>query len=451
MDGQPIDLIRCLQALPAPALLVRAGAVVACNEGARELLCGGATLPACAWLATVESGRAGTPIVVEHHRGEAAPIQVEVVLGPAVDERGSRVALLRGVDAEASSRHRLERGLAFERLLTRGSASLMRSGEDELDAAIEEVLGAVGRFFGVDRAYVFLIDDATATQSNTHEWVAPGISSEACNLQQVPLDTFPWLLAQLRGDQVFRYASLDELPVEASSERAEFEREGIQSVLVVPLWSAGALQGFIGFDAVGARVEWDEACEVGLRLLAQMLAGAIEARAMAARLRRQATHDALTGLPNRLYLRDRFGAHGGLQADLFLAVIDVDDFKRVNDRRGHASGDALLRELGRRLGAVVGTGGVVARIGGDEFVVVAPRGNATADAFAARLLAAADAPFDLPGGPHETGISVGVVQNTGGDASLDVVLDRADAAMYRAKSAGKNGWALAGRREAVAG
>lgn len=451
MGGRPIDLIQCVEALPAPALLVRAGAVVCCNEGARALLACGEAVPLCPWLSMADSHASGVPVVVEHVRPDAAPLRIEVVLGAAVDASGARFALLREVDVEAASRHRLERGLAFERLLTRGSASLMRSGEEHLDAAIEEVLGAVGRFFGVDRAYVFLIDDAAATQSNTHEWVAPGISSEACNLQQVPLDTFPWLLAQLRMDQVFRYASLDELPAGAASERAEFEREGIQSVLVVPLWSGGALQGFIGFDAVCARVEWDDACVVGLRLLAQMLASAIDARAMAVRLRRQATHDALTGLPNRLYLRERFGAHGGLQPDLFLAVIDVDDFKRVNDRRGHASGDALLRELGRRLGAVVGAGGVVARIGGDEFVVIAPQEGATADAFAARLLAVAEAPFDLAGGPHPAGISVGVVQSADGDASLDAVLDRADAAMYRAKSAGKNGWALAGRCEAVAG
>lgn len=448
MDGSPIDTIQCLDALPVPALLLRAGRVVACNTRARDLLGIDGHAPASTWLVRVESTPAGSPVVVEHDRPGMAPIRIEVSLGPCIDAAGSRFMLLRDVEAEASSRRGLERGLEFERLLTRGSALLMRSTDDRLDEAIEEVLGTVGGFFGVDRAYAFMIDEAAYTQSNTHEWVAPGISSEAGNLQDVPLDAFPWLLARLRGDEVFRYASLDALPAEAANERAEFEREGIQSILIVPLRSAGHLQGFIGFDAVGARVDWDDACVASLRLLAQMLASAIESRATAACLRRQATHDSLTGLPNRLYLRERFGTCSRKSSDAFVAVIDIDDFKRVNDRHGHAGGDALLRELGRRLSAAVSAGGLVARIGGDEFVVVQPCVDERAETVAARLLAVAQAPFELPGGAHRAGISVGLVRS-GGDASLDSILDAADAAMYRAKSAGKNRWALAGGREAL--
>lgn len=446
-----MDVARYLEALPAPTLLVRGARVLAGNARARHLLGGGRDLPSCDWLAQLIPGDVGAPVVVEHLRQDAGPVRIEVALGPCIDADGRRFAILRDVDAEACSRLALERGLEFERLLTRASALLVRSDGDRLDSTVEDVLGNVGRFFGVDRAYVFLIDEATATQSNTHEWVAPGISSEAGNLQDVPLDAFPWLLAELRADRVFRYVSLDALPRDAVNERAEFEREGIQSILIVPLWSAGALRGFIGFDAVSARVEWDDACVVGLRLLAQTLAGVLDTRALAARLRRQAMHDALTGLPNRLYLRDRFDGCSRPHADAFVALIDVDDFKLVNDRHGHSGGDALLRELARRLAGTLGAGGVVARIGGDEFVVVEPRARQTAEIFAAKLLAVARDPFELPGGTHRAGISVGLVQGSDEDAGLDAVLDRADAAMYRAKSAGKSRWALACAPETLAG
>src|SRR5690606_2356675 len=133
-----------------------------------------------------------------------------------------------GVEAQ------LQRRLQFERLLTIASARLIRATGPAVDDAIMSVLGDVGGFFAVDRAYVFLLDEAAGTQSNTHEWGATGISREAHNLQDVPLGTYPWLLSRLRADQVFQVDRVAEMPDEAASERAEFEREGIQSILIVP-------------------------------------------------------------------------------------------------------------------------------------------------------------------------------------------------------------------------
>lgn len=449
MDGTANDMARMLGAMPVPTLAVRDGQVVCANVAAEALL--GIRLraptPVADLLGAGFDMDGASPwrcdVVVDRRS-----LHVEVAVGPSFSAGGERLVLLRDVSREAETRQRLERGLAFERLLTRGSAELMRSPGDRLDAAIVEVLGAVGRFFGVDRAYVFLIDDDAATQSNTHEWVAPGISHEAHNLQDVPLDTFPWLLTQLRNDSVFRFECIADLPGEACNERAEFEREGIQSILIVPLWAGGALRGFAGFDAVRSRVEWGEPYVIGLRLLAQMLAGAIDARAMARRLRRQAMHDAVTGLPNRLYLRDRFeqcARHlpAAVRSAALVAVIDVDDFKVVNDRFGHACGDMLLRELGRRFEAALSSEGVVARVGGDEFVVVEPAGSERAEVFAQRILAAAREPFDVPGGHHRAAVSVGIVCGVEEGDELDTLLDRADVAMYRAKSSGKNRWALA--------
>ena len=260
------------------------------------------------------------------------------------------------------------------RVLSGESARLFRYRGGALDDAIVDVLGSVGAFFEVDRAYVFLVDDAAGTQSNTHEWVAPGISREAHNLQDVPLDTFPWLMQGLRADKAFEVPRVADLPPEAVNERAEFEREGIRSILVVPLWQGAALHGFVGFDAVRRHVDWGEHFVVGLRLMAQMVASALEARTLADRLHDQAFRDPLTGLPNRKLLEDRFSqAAGRLQrkgAGVLVAVIDVDDFKQVNDTHGHAVGDQLLCEVGRRLQAAVRGTDTVSRMGGDEFEVL---------------------------------------------------------------------------------
>lgn len=339
----------------------------------------------------------------------------------------------------------LQRRLAFERLLTAASAQLIRARGPALDEAIVAVLGSVGGFFEVDRAYVFLIDDAAGTQSNTHEWVAAGISREAHNLQDVPLTTYPWLMKRLRADQVFKVPRVADMPPEAVNERAEFDREGIQSILIVPLWQGTVLHGFVGFDAVRRQVDWDDHFVVGLRLMTQMVASALEARALAEQLHDQAFRDPLTGLPNRKLLEDRFAqAAARLQrkgSGVLVAVIDVDDFKQVNDTRGHAVGDQLLCEVGRRLQAAVRGTDTVSRMGGDEFVVLAEECGSDALAqLADRLLAACDAPIDIDGRTLQVGLSIGVARGIAPTDGLDGLLRAADAAMYRAKAEGKQRW-----------
>jgi diguanylate cyclase (GGDEF)-like protein/PAS domain S-box-containing protein len=157
-------------------------------------------------------------------------------------------------------------------------------------------------------------------------------------------------------------------------------------------------------------------------------------RRLRERLPEQATVDALTGLGNRHRLYDDLG--GALAVDRRPAVlyIDLDWFKPVNDRFGHEAGDELLRLVAARLTNCLRTGDALARIGGDEFVIVAPGlTGAGAEALAGRVVAALKEPFVLAATPAvRIGASVGV-ELAGPDDSPDDILRRADEAMYRAK------------------
>jgi diguanylate cyclase (GGDEF)-like protein len=158
------------------------------------------------------------------------------------------------------------------------------------------------------------------------------------------------------------------------------------------------------------------------------------------RLRVQATHDALTGLPNRTLLHDRMErAIAAAQTECHraaLLLIDLDGFKEINDTLGHNIGDGLLRLLAQRLDAVVGDGErTLARLGGDEFAIVLP---CVADAdvaatYARRVRSALRRPFTLEGVTLEVGASVGIAlcPDHGTDGSS--LLRCADVAMYRAK------------------
>jgi diguanylate cyclase (GGDEF)-like protein/PAS domain S-box-containing protein len=156
-------------------------------------------------------------------------------------------------------------------------------------------------------------------------------------------------------------------------------------------------------------------------------------------LEHQALHDALTGLPNRTLLLDRL-EHALAQRNGAVAalLIDMDQFKLVNDGMGHSAGDALLVETARRLVGAVRPGDTVCRLGGDEFVICCEQvaSPEAAMRIAERVAAAFTAPFVVEGRDLFVTVSVGVTISEDG-ATSDSLLRDADAAMYRAKERGR--------------
>jgi len=160
--------------------------------------------------------------------------------------------------------------------------------------------------------------------------------------------------------------------------------------------------------------------------------------------RRQAETDELTGLRNRRAITDaldKAGAHSTVGTPTAVLLIDIDHFKQVNDTRGHATGDAVLRTVAGVLDAGVRSGGTVGRYGGEEFLVVLPRvGEDEALRLAEELqrdVAAASTPVDAESSPIGVTISGGVAFWRDGD-TYETVVARADVALYAAKGAGRN-------------
>ncbi|WP_377644946.1 putative bifunctional diguanylate cyclase/phosphodiesterase [Oryzobacter terrae] len=160
----------------------------------------------------------------------------------------------------------------------------------------------------------------------------------------------------------------------------------------------------------------------------------------AAQLERLAFHDSVTGLGNRALLRRRagaVGAAGDAVSDTSLLLLDLDGFKEVNDTLGHTAGDALLLEVGDRLGRCVRTVDTVVRLGGDEFALLLPdTGPAKAAVTAERVLARLREPFHVDGVAVAVRGSIGIASGAG--AGLDEMLRDADLAMYAAKNAGRD-------------
>ncbi|GAA0583868.1 hypothetical protein GCM10010172_81030 [Paractinoplanes ferrugineus] len=167
--------------------------------------------------------------------------------------------------------------------------------------------------------------------------------------------------------------------------------------------------------------------------------------ALADRLHHQAYHDGLTGLPNRSLFAERLEAAVAGGGPAAAMLVDLDDFKEVNDRWGHAAGDALLREVAARLAACVRGTDTVARLGGDEFAVLLPDLHDTDPAeIATRMVAAVEVPVMLAGfGEARVGVSIGVAVAGARTRDGDSLLREADHAMYAVKRDGKGSYALA--------
>jgi diguanylate cyclase (GGDEF)-like protein/PAS domain S-box-containing protein len=157
-----------------------------------------------------------------------------------------------------------------------------------------------------------------------------------------------------------------------------------------------------------------------------------------------AHHDALTGLPNRLYLQSRLPrvlAHA-MRSDNLLALlyIDIDHFKNINDSRGHGSGDALLRLVAQRLRHTVAQTDMVARMGGDEFIVVVTnlKDRGDIESLAHRIMSSISAPIERDGGTFGVTVSMGISVYPEDSLDFEGLLKHADIALYQAKDRGRN-------------
>jgi len=256
----------------------------------------------------------------------------------------------------------------------------------------------------------------------------------------------PCLVAYETGEAV----SVPDMSMEERFPRfvSRAEEVGLAAVFALPLRYAERRIGALDLYRETAG-ELDAATMTAAQTLADVTTAYIvnaEARAelndASRRSREIALHDDLTGLPNRALLMERLGhaLHRARRTGLTSAVffIDLDRFKSINDTFGHRVGDEVLVAVAERLGQVLRPGDTLARVSGDEFVVLCEdlAGPDRADAIVVRLDAALDQPFAVSGNKLDISASVGIAFTGHGDQAPEDILHTADMAMYRAKRAG---------------
>ncbi|RUO64737.1 sensor domain-containing diguanylate cyclase [Idiomarina ramblicola] len=356
--------------------------------------------------------------------------------------------------------------VSFDQLISELSTRLINSEPAETYECIEEVIAAIGNYTDADRCYVFEFDDNIQHMTNTHEWVRNGYQAHIDDLQSIALEELPWFFKEIKAHHKFIVNNVEQLPAEASAEKAEFDREEIKSVICVGLVANQRLLGFVGCDMVRKKREWQSADIRHLGLVADMVANTLERQRTYAELIRtqrelekanrmlqaQVAQDGLTGIANRRAFDERITNEiqraSRHNTPLALLIIDIDQFKPYNDHYGHLQGDQALKSVADAMfDQLQRNTDFLARYGGEEFVAVISATDEQKTKESIQRLLDSVRTLNIAHDESEVApylsISIGGYIHTP-DAEEDTeslisrMISKADSALYRAKSDGRN-------------
>jgi diguanylate cyclase (GGDEF)-like protein len=372
------------------------------------------------------------PSVAEifHRNGALQPVLVAAgIPGP----NGNRFVTLFNATEQRAFRERLQAEHALtQRAQTRLELVIGASiafAEATTELALAEVLAATtASAYVAEESVVFLLDDQMVFRqvAGSNPFVGVG-------------DAASLALRAAGLHSVLKISGVDAARALSPAVGKAFDATGVQSMIIAPIRLRDEPLGILAAFFYHPRT-FDEQASPLADALAGQAARAVSALRLQQRLAHAAMHDAITGLPNRRLLEQQIeGVRTTGDSALGLLFVDLDGFKNVNDQLGHHVGDELLREVAARLQSTVREQDVVARYGGDEFVILCEvTDERAAVELAERVMHSVRAPYEtLPAGFAITasiGLSVTPSDSAATDAEL--LIRWADQAMYRAKSAG---------------
>jgi diguanylate cyclase (GGDEF)-like protein/PAS domain S-box-containing protein len=378
------------------------------------------------------------------HVSSGAPIR------SATGEITGYVGVARDITDRRRMHDELQYQARFNAMLARLSSDFVTASADLMDERLDAALADIGRFFESDRCYLFELSPDGTHMDNTHEWCAPGVFSVMDQLRDVDIKKLPWwrtrMLEMIEQRIPVVIPVVDELPEEAATERELFRRQGVKTLICVPILAGQQVTGFVGMDMLRPRT-WRKDQDELLLVLGNLISEALQRNHLEIQLRDLGITDPLTGLYNRRYLMERlreqieaWRRHG---EDFAVAILDLDHFKTLNDTHGHLAGDEVLRNFGDLLRRQHRAFDIVARFGGEEFIVVLTRVDHEAATTAIERLLEATRELDTRFEDESLAftVSAGLAWSNEcdpGHLTPETLINRADDRLYRAKAQGRD-------------
>ncbi|RQD70903.1 MAG: diguanylate cyclase, partial [Halanaerobium sp. MSAO_Bac5] len=298
----------------------------------------------------------------------------EVLIKAFKDNQNFLVTAARDITERKHYENALQFQIRFEKMVSNISSYLLSLPSDRLDEGIDYALKLTGSFFQVDRSYVFQFTNNNQKINATHEWHREGIKPQKDRFQNISISELPWWEKQIKTSNYVYIPEVRNLPPEARIEKVNFTRQNIRSLLCIPIVKDSSSFGFLALVSISKK-EWTNDQIMLLKVVAELISNAFAKQAKDKEIHYLIYHDALTGLHNRHYLE---GVIKSIEERFPVSVmmIDLNGLKLINDTYGHSAGDEMLKQAANILTNSCREKDIVARWGGDEFVIILPEADA---------------------------------------------------------------------------
>ena len=324
--------------------------------------------------------------------------------------------------------------LQFEKMVSDISSYFVSLPSEQLNHGINYALKLLGEFFQLNRSYICTFSADGQTMSKTHEWCAEGTQSQMDRIQNFPVGALSWLKEQLAKKEYVYIPDVGSLPLEAEAEKEEFRTQDIRSLLCIPIINRGNLFGFLGFDVVKIEKVLPEHHIMLIKVVAELISNSLSRYLADEKIRHISFYDGLTGLYNRFYLeKEMERLDTARQLPIGIIMADLNGLKLVNDSFGHETGDEMLKQTAAILRDSCRGEDIIARWGGDEFVIFLPQTTAAdAKAICQRIDGKCKVTYvqEIP-----LSLALGFAIKVSTNQNLTEVLKEADEIMYKHKLA----------------